>query len=317
MCHHPARVKILLATAVALALAAIGGVATAAAAAPECFGAAARDPRHPCTNPTLAVTPAPEAVDDERGVGCYKGGVSGPATCRFGAPKRKAKRHFAVVGDSHVYHWRAALAGIGKVKRWHGTSLTMGGCFFSAAAKYMYPGAREPCTEWYRSVLEWFRDHHEVSTVFVTQNADTPILPPAGKTSGAIKVAGFQRAWRALPKTVKQIVVIRDNPKASATSLACVGSVIAAGNEAPGPACPTPRWFGLRRDMAVVAAKALRSKRYQHVDLTHYFCSSRDCWPVIGGVLVNTDQWGHLTLTYSRTLAPYMLRKLRPLMRSW
>ena len=34
---------------------------------------------------------------------------------------------------------------------------------------------------------------------------------------------------------------------------------------------------------------------------------------MIGGVLVNGDVFGHLTVSYMRTVAPYLLRAFRPL----
>jgi hypothetical protein len=51
--------------------------------------------------------------------------------------------------------------------------------------------------------------------------------------------------------------------------------------------------------------------RIRTVDLTHYFCTARVGPPVIGGVLVYKDTT-HVTQVYARTLAPYMLRALKP-----
>jgi hypothetical protein len=43
------------------------------------------------------------------------------------------------------------------------------------------------------------------------------------------------------------------------------------------------------------------------IDLTPFFCSSKQCFPVVGGVLVHKDQ-DHLTQNFSRTLGPYIGR---------
>lgn len=317
-----ARVKILLATGVVVALAAIASIAASAAGPPPCYGAASRDPKHPCTNAALAlaVTPLPDEVDQEPGVDCRTVPHQDfPYVCALGVPESKAKRHFAVIGDSHVYHWRGPLEIVAKLKSWRGFSLMQGGCYFSDAVKHFGAGAVTPCEEWYRAVLVWFKQHPEVSTVFVTQNADTPVTPAPGKTSQQTKVAGFQRTWtKALPKTVKHIVVIRDNPKSTPDAINCVRDALAAGvTTPPGPACAVPRHVAVRRDTAATAAKRLRSSRYQTIDLTHYFCSPTQCFPVIAGVLVNRDSFGHITLTFARTLTPFFLRKLRGLMRRW
>lgn len=311
-----APLKILLATGAFVALASIMSAAPAAAAG--CVGAASRDPKHPCTNPTLSVFPSPAKVDSEPGTPCprIKKQVD-PTVCTFGARASRARDHFAIVGDSHVSHWRAALDVIGKVKRWQGFSMLAPACYFSEAVKQFPEGPRESCTAWYRSVLAWLADHPEVSTLFVTQNASTPIVAKPGQTARAVKVAGFQRTWKNLPKTVKHIVVIRDNPKSTPDAINCVRDVAAAGTQPAGLACAVPRRVGIQLDTAAIAAKRLRSRRYQVIDLTHYFCSTQQCFPAIGGILVNRDSFGHITQSYTRTLAPYMLRKLRGLMKFW
>ncbi|MDX6691501.1 MAG: hypothetical protein QOG15_2958 [Solirubrobacteraceae bacterium] len=306
--------KILLTTGVVLMLAALAGVASSAAGPPPCFGAASRDPKHPCANPELAlqVIPRPDQIDQEPGVSCKQiNKADEPAVCEFGAARSKAKRTFALIGDSHVYHWRATLDVIGNVKRWRGLSIMQGGCYFSEAAG--------PCVEWYESVLLYLRRHPEVSTIFVTQNAGTPVQPRPGETAQQTKIAAFQRTWTTrLPKTIRHVVVIRDNPKSTPDAINCVKDAVAAGvTTPPGPACAIARKDGLFRDGAATAAKRLHSSRYQTIDLTHFFCSSTQCFPVIAGVLVNRDSFGHITLTFARTLVPYFLRKLRVLMRRW
>jgi hypothetical protein len=312
-------VKILLATAAVVALAAILSATPATAASPSCFGAAARDPKHPCTNPTLSVFPLPAEKDKEPGTPCTRvKNQTDPQVCTFGAPESKAKGHFAIVGDSHVGHWRAALDVVGKVKRWQGFSMLAPACYFSEAVKKFLEGPRESCTAWYESALRWLRAHPKVSTLFVTQNADTPLSVKTAKAMRATKIAGFQRTWkRRLPKSVKHVIVIRDNPKSTPDAINCVPKVIAAGTERPGVACAVPRSVAIQEDTAVLAAKRLRSSRYQVIDLTHFYCSPNRCFPVIGGVLVNRDSFGHITQSYTRTLAPYMLRKLRGLMARW
>jgi hypothetical protein len=148
----------------------------AAVASPGCVGAAARDPKHPCTNPTLSVFPAPAAADSERGTPCPRI-KQDPQVCTIGAPASKAKGHFAILGDSHVFHWREPLHVIGKVKRWQGFVVYAHSCSFSDAVK---KGPDDRCTEWYQSVLAWFRDHPEVSTVFVTHVTTSPVVVKPG-----------------------------------------------------------------------------------------------------------------------------------------
>jgi len=45
------------------------------------------------------------------------------------------------------------------------------------------------------------------------------------------------------------------------------------------------------------------------IDLTPHFCDESQCFPVVGGALVQRDET-HLTTTFSATLGPYVLRAL-------
>ncbi len=309
--------RIALVAAVVLASLVPSGTA-AAAGRPDCFGAAARDPRNPCSNPTLSVTPLPGQEDLDPGSSCK------PIrekllidNCAFGYSGPRPAGHVALVGDSHSYHWRAALNVVADVMHWRASSIVVGGCIFSAAAARMFEGPRAPCVATYRAVQAWFRDHPEVSTMFVSQNAATPLDLGPGESELAVKVAGFRRAWRALPRTVEHIVVIRDNPASTQETVGCVTRVIAEGTEQAGVACPAKRSTVLKADRAVQAVRSLHSERYAAVDLTEFFCDRRNCYPVVGGALTNTDIFGHMSVTYMSTLGPYVLRKMRTLMATW
>jgi hypothetical protein len=308
--------KVLVAACAALVVVAIAGAATAAAAAPTCFGAAARDPRHPCFNASIAVKPAVKDVDVVPSSPCKLTREKPEPICTFGTSAARAKGTIALIGDSHALHWRAAVDVVARRNRWRGYSVTTSGCFFSTAVDLMGAGATEFCVPWYRSTRRWFADHPEVSTVFVSSNATTPVIVQAGQTNLSVKAAGFRGAWSALPKTVKHVIVIRDTPDPADTTFDCVTAAIAAGTR-PGPACPTPRADAVRSDTAIETVKQLHSKRYQAVDLTDFFCGARECYPAIGGLLVYRDIFGHITVAYSTSLGPYLLRRVRALMAHW
>jgi hypothetical protein len=64
-------------------------------------------------------------------------------------------------------------------------------------------------------------------------------------------------------------------------------------------------------DAGMAAIAALHSNRYQAVDLTQYFCDGVNCFPVIGGALVYRDTLGHITPAFSKSLGPFLLRKVQ------
>ncbi len=283
---------------------------------PRCFGAAARDPKRPCVFPDRTVTPGigepePYALDPGAS-GCDPGIV--PGACLWGVPAAQATRRIALVGDSHTYHWRAALALVAQIEHWTAYSISAGGCFFSAVVGSFLPDC---VPAFYDPALAWFRAHPEVDTVFVTSNADTPVAIPAGKTYAQYKAEGFRTAWQALPKTVKHIVVLRDTTVTRQENFDCVARVIAEPSGDPGTSCPLARSEAIREDVGIEAARSLHSKRYQSIDLTRYMCDASACYPVVGGVRVNGDIFGHLHVSFTRTLGPFLLRAIRRLMAGW
>lgn len=301
------------------AAAAAAAPAPAAAAEPACFGAAARDPEQPCSNPARDVFPPMEDIDAD-----YVGGspcrpVPGdPAPiCAFGVPRSKAKRHFALIGDSHALHWRRAIDVVALAERWRGYSITTAACPFTTAVSRLPAGLRALCEEWFKAARAWFSDHPEVSVVFVSQFAPLAIEPPRGSTIGRFKIQSFRRTWRALPRTVKHVVTIRDNPLTTQATFDCVQKAITDGVPDPSTVCSEGRVYAVPWDTAVSAARSLRSRRYASIDLTEFFCDARRCYPVIGGARVYRDPFGHLTTAYSRTLGPFLHRRLRALMRRW
>ena len=141
----------------------------------------------------------------------------------------------------------------------------------------------------------WLAKHPAVSTVFVSENTDALIAP-------ADQVGGYMGAWKALPSSVRHIIVIRDPPQRGRDATDCIERAIARRRRA-GLACAVPRDRVLADDPAVAAAARLRSRRVRVVDLTRLMCSARLCYPVVGGALVHKDRH-HLTAVFARTMGP-------------
>ena len=307
----------LLALAGLLALAPPALAARSTPAGQRCFGAAAMDVVRPCVNRTRSVVPDPDDV--KRVSGSYCAPIReqrDPEVCTFGTRGTEADAHVALIGDSHALHWRTPLDLVMRVKRWHAYSITTAGCFYSESVHVLADGLREACEPWYRSVRTWLAEHPEVSTLIVSQNAPTAVDLAPGETTVGVKSAGFRRAWRALPSTVEHVVVIRDTPRITENTFDCVKRAMALRRQRAKLACALPRSRSVPPDPAVAAVRALRSKRYGVVDMTRFFCGSRRCYPVIGGVLVHWDV-DHINAVYARSLGPYLLRAFRRLTARW
>jgi len=268
---------------------------------PACFGAGVGSPPQVCEDP-LRVVPTPVAAAHEGNAPCTMvERRSRLAVCAFGAPSARARATFAVVGDSHASHWRAAFAPAARAEGWRGLSITRTGCPLTAASRAASERARTNCRQWNREVLDWFAAHPEVSTVYVTARAGLDVVGDSGAVA-----RGYARAWQALPRSVKRIVVIRDTPRLRAASVDCVNAASEDGRR-PDIACRVPRERALRADPQLDAIARLGSARVRAIDFTSSFCDARACYPVIGGALAFRDE-DHLTPTFAATLAPLLRR---------
>lgn len=285
---------------------------------PNCFGAAARDPLHPCANRTLrlAVVPTPDAAKTEENAPCNGfHRENGVAVCSFGLLPEQATRTVALVGDSHASHWRAPLELVAHELGWRGLSVTRKSCPFSKATRLVPEPTRTHCLSWVAALPEFFRLHPEIDTVFVVALAGGKVTVPPGRTTFEAKVNGYGKAWETFPATVKHIVVIRDTPRITHRTVDCIDRAIDDQKPA-GVACASRRGAALKADPQAAAARDARSPRLQVVDLTRVLCSRRLCFPVIGGALVYKD-FHHLSRVFAETLARPLGRDVRRAMESW
>jgi hypothetical protein len=281
----------------------------------RCFGAASRDPRKPCRNPKLAhaVVPTPDAAVITPNLPCTplrQVGLVIP--CEFGVPAADARNAIALIGDSHAAHWRAALEIVAQTFKWRGVSITRSGCPYTRATANLQPASRrEACLRWNAEVPRWLAANPRISTVFVVAHFDASVVVKDPANQFAAKMTGFSRAWKALPKSVKRVIVIRDTPKSTPDTLNCVRAAMAKHEDA-GATCSLPRTQALDRDAATAAAAREPSTRVKSIDMTSFFCSATRCFPVVGGALVYKDIT-HLTDVFASSLGPFLLRKIRAL----
>ena len=186
---------------------------------------------------------------------------------------------------------------------WNVTSIVRRSCPLSS---YVTGNAAQQraCRKWQQQLISWLDDQPKVDTVFLAQSAGT------ARSSAAFdaRVRGYEQGLKRLPASIKHVIVLRDNPRAGRTTLDCVERAIASQTPA-GPACAIPRSVALIPDPLAVAAKNLDDPSIGVIDLTEFYCSARLCLPVVGGVLIHSDEH-HQTELWNRTLAPFMARDL-------
>ncbi|MEY2515213.1 MAG: hypothetical protein QOJ89_2571 [bacterium] len=282
-------------------------------AQPPCFGAAARDRRRPCSNPALryAVLPRPfEALlvpnspcrptGDRR-----RSAVFHP--CEFGVTGDQRRATFALIGDSHAATWRAALEVVAQARRWRGVSITRAGCPFSTQVPASPDLGPAECARLYRETLAWLAARREIDTVFISDWAQPPWGPMGGTGAYGGGSAAFGVMLDRIPRSVRHIYVLRDNPAAWPSTASCVAANHRRGR-ALARVCGVARSAALTPDPGAVAA-ASRRPRARVIDLTGVFCGPTSCQPVIGGAYVFKDD-NHMNATFSTSLGPFVLRAL-------
>ncbi len=263
---------------------------------PPCFGAAAIG--DPSCKPHKGVIPTPVAAREARNAPCGMLEIEDLVVpCAFGTPGDEASRTFALIGDSHASHWRAALRPIAIEKGWRGISIARSHCPLAAGEPDLPEPDRSGCVGWREQVPKWLERHPEIDTIFVSQ------FQGADATDD-----DFEAMWRSLPDSIERIYVIRDNPQMlnAGKTLDCVEKAMETGGS-PARDCRRSRDDALPPDPAAAAAK--RTPRAQLIDLTSRFCDRRWCPPVIGGALVYKDA-NHITSVYGATLAPFLERTI-------
>jgi hypothetical protein len=240
---------------------------------------------------------------------------AGVSVCDFGVAPEQATGNVALVGDSHASHWRAALDVVATEHAWRGLSVTHTSCPFSTATKLIPEPARSGCVRWAKALPAYFVAHPEIDTLFVVGITGGKVYVPPGQTMFQRKVSGYLDAWSELPDTIKHIVVIRDTPKMTRRTAGCVDRAMAA-HKLAGKSCAVARRRALAADPQVAAARQERTRHVQVVDLTSRLCNSRQCFPVIGGVLVYKDVH-HFTLAFSRSLGAPLAHAVDQAMSAW
>jgi hypothetical protein len=260
-------------------------------------------------SPSLAtITPNSPCTPLER-----RGLVS---VCGFGVAADRARDVVALVGDSHATHWRAGLEAVAQREHWQGLSMTHTACPYSRAVKRLSRSRRRQCVRWVRQIAGWFRDHPEVHTVFVAElTSEKGIVGVDRAHEFEASVRGYRAAWRALPRSVQHIIVIRDTPRSTDGTLACVSGAMRR-HESAGEVCAIARAGVLPPDPAATAATRMHTSRVRVMRFTRQICGRSICFPVVGGALVYKDPH-HLTRVFATTLGPLLRRKFHALRRKW
>ena len=279
-----------------------------AADAPRCFGAASRDPEiKGCPNPALAdqVVPSPSAAgrDYPQYARCNAPLLGEPLRpCRFGE-RKKGVPHVAVIGDSHARVVMTMVEELVDAGELTADMFVIGGCAWTTTPTQNTPVGQR-CREFRRKLTPLLdRTATEYDAVLTTARLTTL------RGNHARQTQGLSAAWERVTRQGVPVLVVRDNPQELDNDLnpnLCLAKVPAAeANEK----CALDRGARLEHWFDALSAAARQTPGTEVIDLTRFLCDQQTCPVVVGGVNVYVDN-NHMTVTYARTLAPYLYRAM-------
>lgn len=245
--------------------------------------------------PPIAV--ASQDIPDVYPAGCHQDEeVDEVVSCEYGEPG--ADRTMILVGGSHSAHWQPTLEVIARERGWRLLAATKSGCrpgsHLAGDAGEAGGGAtelQESCQAWNAASMEWI----------AAQDPELVVLTSTiGRGSEETVPTAYLRVWEQLAQDEIPVLAIRETPRSGQDMVDCL-----ATNG------PLTRECDLARDRVLSPVDPTSEldpvpEGVSFVDLSDSLCDQSSCPPVIGNVVVYSDN-SHLTRTYSRTLAPALL----------
>jgi len=277
---------------------------------PPCFGAAAGPGRGPCENPRLAglLVPDPDVAARDEGNRDECWATSGEVDvdmCQLG-PRVGYQKRLAALGDSHNNALLPAYEVIAQRMQWRIDVAGKIGCYWTSAVQQQKTEAlvRE-CEEWKAKLNERLARDEPYDAIIVTHGVSRMQPEPTGEDRSVAIVRGLLEAWRSQARRGTRIIAIRDNPIAERSTTACVAKHRLRANEH----CALDRAVAFAHfDGNVRASQLLQGATL--IDLSNYYCTPQSCLTIVGHVPVYRDA-DHITATFARTLAPFLMLGMR------
>lgn len=223
------------------------------------------------------------------------------APCGFGAAEDVAKKHVALLGDSHAGMWEAALAQFVVPSRIRVRSFVASSCAISAddhsLATYLAPEYRDACRTWRRAAEEAIIADSAIDAVIIADNAyKQKIISPTGDwiEDDGQGVVEILRHFRAAGK---RVIIIDDVPNLPFKLPDCLARTRTNLDPCTVDQAQIPGSTPLGRAAALMPPGDIDYLTFKNV-----FCDGTICHTVIGSIPVYMDS-DHISAPFARTLA--------------
>jgi peptidoglycan/LPS O-acetylase OafA/YrhL len=282
-------------------------LASATTRADDCLGAAAlaRGPEVCPPDPAAELLPAPAfAKTDKSNAYPDKCWSNEPFTTRPTCTYGNGPTKVALVGNSHAGHWLPALEVLAKQLGWTTTTFLVSRCSASDARLVFHTEEKsKTCHDWGQWAKEQTRGK-KYDLVITSERQSVPVVGHTLDNTGPAAVAGHTSFLKDWAKGRTNILVFKD-PTFPGRTIRNIPDCLAEHLGEPA-ACSVPRGKWIVDDPLVTAARELNLSDVEVASFDDLVCAPTRCHGVNGSVVTYFDA-SHLTATYAKTMAPYML----------
>jgi hypothetical protein len=239
--------------------------------------------------------------------GCLRGANEGGRQPECATGDTASSTTVALVGDSHAATWNPAFQQIGAQRPWRMELLAKEGCplmdvpltnqLFSRLVEHF-----RKCEQWRGQIMARLRAEHP-RLIVVSEWRGYRGGNDAGWLSGftpydPVWIDSLTRLVQQLRGTGAKVLVLGPIPDPQSAVPVCLSAHLDDAT-----ACSPRRSTAVNQPGIAAESAATKAARGQYTDLTELFCTAERCPVIVGNTLVYFD-WEHLTLEYSRLLAP-------------
>ena len=209
----------------------------------------------------------------------------------------------ALVGDSHAAMWHPAFQTVAEERHWRLQFVGMAGCPVIDVPVTNPQLHREytECEDWRRQAIARLQESHpRLVVVSMWRGYGSGTFLSSTPAYGPVWLASLTSLVQQLRAGGAQVLVLGPIPDPRTVVPICLSSHLDDAT-----ACAPSRSSAINQEGISGEAAATESGGGYYSDLTDLFCTDSRCPAIIGNMLVYFD-WNHLSVEYSRALAPVM-----------
>ncbi len=207
----------------------------------------------------------------------------------------------ALVGDSNAAMWNPALVQVAEQRHWRVETLTKGACplLDFPITNSLVGGKATHCDQWRTQIITRLRaDHPRLIVLSMLRSYGLGIFPSRFKSYEPAWIDSLTQMVQQLRATGAQVLVLGPVPDPHSAVPVCL-----SGHLDDATACTPPRSDSVNQSGIAAEVAATRAGGGQYADVTDMFCTTDRCPVIVGNTLVYFNE-NHITLEYSRLLAP-------------